>query len=116
MREKRGATKKVSKASGSVKSRAGMRRKATPIDWERVDAISDTDIAEQIRQDPDDIEFTDQMLAAARWVMPQRKIPISFRVDPDILAYFRSGGDGYQSRMNAVLRGYMRGHVESAQK
>lgn len=49
------------------------------------------------------------MLAAARWVMPGKKMPISFRVDPDVLAFFKAGGDGYQSRMNAVLRGYVRG-------
>jgi uncharacterized protein (DUF4415 family) len=50
------------------------------------------------------------MLAAARWVMPAKKIPISFRVDPDVLAFFKAEGAGYQSRMNAVLRGYVRGH------
>lgn len=50
------------------------------------------------------------MLAAARWVMPEKKVPISFRVDPDVLAFFKAGGEGYQSRMNAVLRGYVRGH------
>ncbi|HEY5219432.1 MAG TPA: BrnA antitoxin family protein [Gemmatimonadaceae bacterium] len=81
-----------------------------PIDWARVDATTDKDIADQVRRDPDDIQFTDEMLAAARWVMPEKKVPISFRVDPDVLAFFRGGGEGYQSRMNAVLRGYVRGH------
>jgi len=78
-------------------------------DWRRVDATTDADIAAQVRQYPDEVEFTDAMLAAARWVMPEKKIPISFRVDPDVLAFFKAGGDGYQSRMNAVLRGYVRG-------
>ena len=61
------------------------------------------------------MEFTDEMLAAARWVMPEKKVPISFRVDPDVLAFFKAGGDGYQSRMNAVLRGYMRGQGRTAE-
>jgi uncharacterized protein (DUF4415 family) len=39
-------------------------------------------------------------------VVPQ-KIPISLRVDPDVLAFFKEQGPGYQTRMNAVLRGYM---------
>lgn len=56
------------------------------------------------------MEFTDAMLAAARWVMPEKKVPISFRVDPEVLEFFKAAGDGYQSRMNAVLRGYVRGH------
>lgn len=77
-------------------------------DWARVDATTDEEIAEQIRQNPDDVEFTDEMLADAEWVMPEKKVPISFRVDPDVLAFFKTGGGGYQSRMNAVLRSYMR--------
>jgi uncharacterized protein (DUF4415 family) len=81
------------------------------VDWARVDATTDEEIAEQVRANPDDVEFTDEMLAEARWVMPEKKVPISFRVDPDVLEFFKSDGEGYQSRMNAVLRGYMRGHL-----
>ena len=114
MREKRGGTKSASKAKTSAQRKASTRRSSGPIDWARVDATTDAEIAEQIRQDPDDIEFTEQMLAAAQWVMPQKKVPISFRVDPDVLAFFRNGGEGYQSRMNAVLRGYMRGYRQKS--
>jgi uncharacterized protein (DUF4415 family) len=32
---------------------------------------------------------------------------MSLRIDPDILAFFKSRGRGYQTRMNAVLRAYM---------
>jgi len=39
--------------------------------------------------------------------MPQRKVPITIRLDPDVLAWFRSLGKGYQTRINAVLRTYM---------
>ena len=92
------------------KAVAAKRTKRGRTDWARVDATTDTEIAGQIRSHPDDVEFTNEMLAAARWVMPEKKVPISFRVDPDVLAFFKSDGDGYQSRMNAVLRGYMRGH------
>lgn len=35
------------------------------------------------------------------------KLPLSLRVDPDVLAFFKSLGKGYQTRMNAVLRSYM---------
>jgi uncharacterized protein (DUF4415 family) len=47
------------------------------------------------------------MLSLARWIQPPKKTPISFRVDPDILEYFKSKGPGYQSRMNAALRAIM---------
>ena len=35
------------------------------------------------------------------------KKAISIRLDEDVLAFFKSEGDGYQRRMNAVLRSYM---------
>lgn len=75
-----------------------------------MDATTDEEIAKQIASNPEDVEFTDEMLASAYWVAPAKKVPISFRVDPDVLEFFRAAGAGYQSRMNAVLRGYMRGH------
>ena len=40
-------------------------------------------------------------------VLPAAKIPISLRVDSDVLEFFRETGPRYQSRMNAVLRSYM---------
>ena len=38
---------------------------------------------------------------------PSKKIPISIRVDEDVLEWFKKFGRGYQSRINAVLRSYM---------
>ncbi len=32
------------------------------------------------------------------------KRPVSLRLDPDVLAHFRCGGRGWQSRINAALR------------
>jgi uncharacterized protein (DUF4415 family) len=38
---------------------------------------------------------------------PQPKQAISLRIDQDILEWFRDGGPGYQTRMNAVLRAFV---------
>ena len=45
----------------------------------------------------------------ARVVMPGEapKVPISMRLDTDVLAWFQQSGKGYLSRMNAVLRAYV---------
>jgi uncharacterized protein (DUF4415 family) len=45
----------------------------------------------------------------ARVVMPGEapKVPISMRLDPEVLAWFKQSGKGYLSRMNAVLRAYV---------
>ena len=34
------------------------------------------------------------------------KESVSLRLDADVLAWFKSQGSGYQTRMNAVLRAY----------
>jgi len=35
------------------------------------------------------------------------KVQVSLRIDPDVLAAFKAGGTGWQSRMNAALRAAM---------
>ena len=75
-------------------------------DWARFDAMTDEDIAKAVANDPDavpiDIDWSDAVL-----VIPPKKKAISIRVDEDVLDYFKSQGDGYQRRINAVLRSYM---------
>jgi len=44
----------------------------------------------------------------AELILPVTKQAISLRVDEDVLAWFRSLDPRYQTRMNAVLRSYMR--------
>ena len=39
--------------------------------------------------------------------VPIRKTAISLRVDEDVLAWFKSEGPRYQTRMNAILRSYV---------
>ena len=34
------------------------------------------------------------------------KASVSLRIDADVLEWFKSQGEGYQTRMNAVLRAY----------
>lgn len=73
-----------------------------------LDAMTDADIERRVAEDPDAPPlFTEAMLEKAVWVMPRKAVPISLRVDPDVLAFYKSGGPGYQSRMNSVLRAFM---------
>jgi uncharacterized protein (DUF4415 family) len=39
-----------------------------------------------------------------------RKGSVSVRVDQDVVEWFRAQGEGYRSRMNALLRAYMEAH------
>lgn len=76
-------------------------------DWARVDAMTDADIEAAMRADPDWQHDLDPDWDNAVLVLPSAKIPISIRLDDDVLAFFKAGGAGYQKRINAVLRSYM---------
>jgi uncharacterized protein (DUF4415 family) len=89
-----------------VKRRWGDRRKGNT-DWARVDAMTDEELEASIANDPDWAEFKDIDWSDAVLVMPPKKKAISIRVDEDVLEFFKSEGEGYQRRMNAVLRSYM---------
>ncbi|HZE54226.1 MAG TPA: BrnA antitoxin family protein [Bradyrhizobium sp.] len=86
--------------------RWGDRRKGKT-DWARFDAMTAEEVEASIANDPDWAEFKDIDWSDAVLVMPPKKKAISIRVDEDVLDYFKSQGDGYQRRMNAVLRSYM---------
>lgn len=89
----------------TITRRWGDRRKGKT-DWARVDALTDEEIQEAVRNDPDavplDIDWSEAVL-----VIPPKKKAISIRIDEDVLDYFKQEGAGYQRRMNAVLRSYM---------
>ena len=83
-----------------------LERKKSQTDWARVDALTDEDITRAVANDPDavplDVDWSDAVL-----VIPPKKQAISIRVDEDVLNFFKKEGDGYQRRINAVLRSYM---------
>ena len=89
-----------------VTRRWGDRRKGKT-DWARVDAMTDEEVEASIANDPDWAEFKDIDWSDAVLVIPARKKAISIRVDEDVLDFFKNEGDGYQRRINAVLRSYM---------
>lgn len=76
-------------------------------DLERLRKLTDEEIDASIKDDPDWEEFKDIDWDTAVLVIPPKKKAISIRLDEDVLDYFKTEGDGYQRRMNAVLRSYM---------
>jgi uncharacterized protein (DUF4415 family) len=90
----------MKKAAISKKSRTN---------WKRVDALKDEDI------DLSDIpEVSPEMFAKAivrRGLKPvSRKAQLTLRVDSDVLDWYRRQGQGYQTKINALLRAYMEAH------
>ena len=83
--------------------------------WAEFDALTDEDIARAVADDPDaaPIDFD---WSQAKVYFPKGKMPMSLRIDPDVLAFFKSTGKGFQTRMNAVLRAYMEHELSSRVK
>ena len=77
-------------------------------DLERLDTLTEEEIEKAARSDEDSLLLEECDMNSLQVVMPEAKQSISLRVDPDVLSYFKSLGKGYQTRMNAVLRAYMK--------
>lgn len=68
-----------------------------------------------IAADPDTHELTDAEMAELRPLarLPGRpkaeatKQPVSIRLSPEVVAYFKAGGPGWQTRIDAALREYV---------
>jgi len=66
----------------------------------------------------EDIDFSDipeldaEFWKNAEWVEPDKTLPLTIRVKESVLDYFKAGGKGYQTRMNAVLESYVRAKTE----
>ena len=83
--------------------------KKSRTDWKRVDALQDNDI--NLSDVP---EVSPEMFARAivrRGLKPvSRKAQLTLRVDNDVLDWFKKQGQGYQTKINALLRAYMDAH------
>jgi uncharacterized protein (DUF4415 family) len=76
-------------------------KRTSKTDWDRVRRMTDSEIDYSDNPSlPDDFFDT-----AIFW--PGRKQQITLRLDPDVLAFFKKTGRGYQTTINGVLRRYM---------
>ena len=90
-----------------MKKRVTTKRSET--DWKRVDALRDKDI------DKTDItEVSLEMFARGlvrKGLNPiGRKQQLTIRVDSDVLDWYKRQGQGYQTKINSLLRAYMEAH------
>ncbi len=46
----------------------------------------------------------DKVIRPGRPPLPSPKVQTTLRLDQDVIAHFRAGGKGWQSRINAALR------------
>ena len=85
------------------------RKHKSRTDWKRLRSLTDEDIARAVASDPDAAPIMPiEWWREATLVIPAKKVPVSVRLDRDVLTWFKEQGPRYQSRMNAVLRAYMK--------
>ena len=77
-----------------------------PLTSNELAALADEDIDYSDIPELDD-EFWEKAVAVYPPTDRPSKKQTTLRLDPDILAYFRRDGRGYQTRINAVLRAYV---------
>jgi uncharacterized protein (DUF4415 family) len=88
----------------------------TATDWEHLRCLSDADIHTAVASDPDIIPTDEEFWGKAKVVLPERKPTITIRIDSEVLAWLKGQGKGYQSRINAILRAYMKTQNSGASK
>jgi uncharacterized protein (DUF4415 family) len=82
----------------------------------------DRAITAAARKDPDAQPLTPRQLKAmvpiralrGRPKSANKKLLVSVRYSPEVVAYFKSTGKGWQSRMDGVLRKYVTRHSRSS--
>lgn len=82
----------------------------------------DKAITAAAKADPDAQPLTPKQLQAmvplksvrGRPKLESRKLLVSVRYSPEVVAYFRSTGEGWQSRMDGVLQQYVARHSRRA--
>ena len=78
----------------------------------------DAAITAAAKNDPDAQPLTPKQLKAmvplrglrGRPKSESKKLLLSVRYSPEVVAYFKSTGEGWQSRMDGVLREYVESH------
>lgn len=104
--------------NNSLNSSLDKPREKSRTDWERLDALSDTEI------DTSEIPpLTEDNFARSEWRLPAalkpslpvttQPIMVEVAVDEDILIWFQSQGQDYQKQMRAALRLYAEAHQAS---
>ena len=91
----------------TAEEREAMRRRGEDrTDWAKVDAMTEADLERLIAEDEDERDFEPDWMRA-KLVMPRPRQSVHLRLDPEVVDFFKAGGKGHITRMQAVLRAYV---------
>lgn len=96
----------------SISSQRGKPAKKKESEWVlSPEVIANLKALKEMSDDQIDYSDIPEVVDFSGWTRVSHKPikhQISFRVDVDVLIFFQAGGKGYQTKMNKVLRDYMR--------
>jgi uncharacterized protein (DUF4415 family) len=77
-------------------------------DHAALERLTDADIRAQEASDPEERGWD---WARASLDLPAPKVDVHIKLDADVVAFFKRQGAGYQTRINAALKAYVK-HAE----
>jgi uncharacterized protein (DUF4415 family) len=99
--------KDVSTRSYTAEELKAMRRRGEDrTDWAKVDAMTEADLERAIAEDEDERDL-DPDWTRAELVIPRPRQSVHLRLEPEVVDFFKAGGKGHITRMQAVLRAYV---------
>ncbi len=106
--------KKERIARASAEEIRTMRRQGkTDSDWAAAEQMTRAEV--ERLADEDDGPLPEGWESSVEIGVPEPAQPVNIRIDASVLRWFRASGPGYQTRINAVLRAFVRAR-ERAQK
>jgi uncharacterized protein (DUF4415 family) len=60
---------------------------------------------------PSDEQFAQMKLRGGRPKLENPKVPVTIRLDSDVVERFKADGSGWQTRINDVLRDWLKTHL-----
>jgi uncharacterized protein (DUF4415 family) len=88
--------------------RAKRARGESRTDHDYLRNLTEAELERSIAGDPDWKDIPSDWFEGAEVVMPGPKKLLSLRLDQDVLDWFKATGPGYQTRINAALKAYVR--------
>jgi uncharacterized protein (DUF4415 family) len=80
-------------------------------DWPRVRSMPQAEV--ELLADEEEGPLPEGWESTIILGLPPRKRDVHIRLDADILDWFRAHGKGYQTRINAVLRAFVRSRKQA---
>lgn len=94
------------RSSTAEELKAMRRRGEDRTDWAKVDTMTEADLERAIAEDEDERDLEPDW-TRAELVMPRPRQSVHLRLEPEVIDFFKAGGKGHITRMQAVLRAYV---------